>query len=307
MILFTMRLPPSNNFDCFEVHRLMSSNALVVLGHGRAGSWQCRLDELLVTGLYGNDLSFLLQSASAAAEHGMPPGDFAAALCHNWSSRQASFQQSQQRQQAAQAQMYNQQQQYQPAFQPGQFNPGPFDPGTPQAPNDAKLWEKPERLEEEIIAYRSWFLDWEVAGWTLGRQPIVVPILHSTNRTCAWPSPVQHADQPPAAMTKTGIYAVGVEERFAQNFSTYVREGNVWGEVALSGIVVEGQVGYRAETCTIRRLWIGGQHRINFYLELADLRRLLGERYQCDVGEVVQPTIESARRFEAEQAARRRY
>lgn len=192
-------------------------------------------------------------------------------------------------------QQLNQMQQAQNQFSNQMMNGYGYGQFNPPAPEIPPRWENPERVEEEIIAYRCWYLDWELVGWTEREDlPILRPILHSTNRPFAWDGPVVRADVPPARNTKSGIYAVGVEDRFSKNFG-YVQEGNVWGEVALSGLVVEGEAGYRAEVCTIRRLWLGGKSRINVYLPRDQVTRLLAERYQCDVGrEPLQPAMETA-------------
>lgn len=251
----------------------------------------------------------LLRRAVEAAEAGVAPVDFAQLLQH-----QAGMQQAQQQQlQNVFQQGFGGGQQQQGGF--GQQQAAGFG-GYNQLPNQAQihqvvpkppLWQKPERVEQEIIAYRAWYLDWQLIGWSgEGKEqlPIVRPVLHSTNQEFTWDGPVTHADHPPGgeANNHYGLYAVGVEERFEGNFATYVKSGSVWGEVALSGLVVEGERGYRAETVTIRRLWVGGSTRINFYIEpFSRLAQLLADRYQCDVAEhPVAPYIERARGFYAE-------
>lgn len=278
-------------------------------GLGRYGdTWRIELDNLTFAGL-GFDQKRMLAAAMQAAESGMSPDGFATILYRKLNAQQMNSQQQSARQQQLQNQLggqgygsqqhMNQQQSQMQALGWGGNSPLRSEPVEPPKP---KLWEKPEKLEQEIIAYRAWLLDWECAGWSgegSNELPILRPVLHSINQQFTWDGPVARSTTPPAANSKAGLYAVGVEDRFGDNFRSYVTSGNVWGEVALSGIVVEGDCGYRAEVTTIRRLWIGGGMRINVYIDSpARLAQLLADRYQCDVATTpVQPTLEAAQAF----------
>ena len=92
------------------------------------------------------------------------------------------------------------------------------------------------RTRVEVVAWRAWYM--------LGNG-----ILRSVSYDTQWEGPVLRADEIPMGRNSNGIYAVRTLDQ--------VPFAHAWGEVALSGIVVEGELGYRAEVATIRSLFVG--------------------------------------------------
>jgi hypothetical protein len=125
---------------------------------------------------------------------------------------------------------------------------------------------EPEPVSEEIIAWR---------GWRLQRSEEGRWFLCSVSMATLWEGPTLIADKQPDRDSHHGIYARRTRKALAE----YTRQ--CCGEVALSGVVVEGENGYRAERATIRSL-------IVFGWPAPDVRPLeviaeLEERYQCEV------------------------
>lgn len=309
MILLYDRLTPGMRYVHWRVWQEPYRDCTTIHGIGRISrdDWEVTLDNLAFATAVA-DTAALLDVAIQYAEGGYAPQEFMRYVHQAVASQrtnQAARQQQLQNQLggygsspfSAPAGLGAQQMSQQQAMG---YNQPPQQPT--QAPPLPKLWEKPEKIEQEIIAYRAWLMDWECVGWSgegIAQLPILRPVLHSINQSFTWDGPVSRSTSPPAANSKAGLYAVGADERFAENFRAYVTGGNVWGEVALSGIVVEGENGYRAEVATIRRLWIGGGTRINVYIDSsAKLAQLLADRYQCDVAATpVKPTTEAAHAF----------
>ena len=94
-----------------------------------------------------------------------------------------------------------------------------------------------EPVAQEIIAERGWNLSQDKKG----------PVLMSVTREVKWDGPTLRADAVPALGSDAGIYA---QDRLENSY----RRLSVWGQVALSGVVVEGTNGWRAEQATIRSL-----------------------------------------------------
>jgi hypothetical protein len=152
------------------------------------------------------------------------------------------------------------------------------DPGADAPPATASpLWDKPETVTGEIVAYRGWDYDFQVT-----RDGAVNVRLESRHQDFYWDGPVTTADEPPSASGDHGLYAVAAEAHHAGNFCTYVKDAPIWGRVALSGVVVEGANGYRAERATVQELWVNADHLDDE--DSADgMCKALGDRYQCDV------------------------
>lgn len=128
------------------------------------------------------------------------------------------------------------------------------------------------RARVEIVAWRAWSLN---DGF-----------LWSTAHPCRWNGPVFRADVVPERANTHGVYAVKALH--------HAPHTSAWGEVALSGIVVEAEAGYRAEVATIRSLFVGRRHEqivpdgyhAGYTFEewpSAALVAALEERYKVDV------------------------
>ena len=148
-----------------------------------------------------------------------------------------------------------------------------------------------EPVAQEILAWRGWVWDRER------------PMLRSIHYDTLWEGPVLTADKIPAEQTGHGIYALITEDgspppRFPPRpFAPYVltfpinyrHSAHVWGQVALSGIVLQGEYGYRAERAMIRSLIIRevihGETGPSPWTHLPNLVLAdeLERRYQCPV------------------------
>lgn len=99
---------------------------------------------------------------------------------------------------------------------------------------------EPVPVATEIIAWRAWSLvedDWNR------------PMLKSVSQGTLWDGPTLRADKTPKRDTPHGIYA----RKSLETLGEYGGQPVV-GSIALSGIVVEADNGYRAEVATIRSL-----------------------------------------------------
>jgi hypothetical protein len=129
----------------------------------------------------------------------------------------------------------------------------------------------PEPVAHEIIAYRAWLC----YPGDDGRA-----VLGSLTRHLLWEGPTLVADVQPAEEHLHGIHAV--KQPWREWASSWNYTFAVDGEVALSGVVLEGETGYRAERATIRALTL-------YYKEChwgkapIEIARELEERYQVDV------------------------
>jgi hypothetical protein len=128
-----------------------------------------------------------------------------------------------------------------------------------------------EPVAQEIVAYRAWLCapddDGRAVLWSLTRHVI-------------WEGPTLVADLRPSEEHLHGVYAV--KEPWQRNVHSWSYTFAVDGQVALSGVVLEGETGYRAERATIRALTL-------YYKECRwqkapiEIARELEERYQVDV------------------------
>jgi len=126
---------------------------------------------------------------------------------------------------------------------------------------------KLEPVAEEIIANRAWFCALQCDGSV---------VLCSLTRNVAWEWPTLVAEGPVGYDSSCGIYAVKGVVNYAHTVS---------GTVALSGIVVEGENGYRAERATIRSLVLHYKRLGDDFSDRSPLQIAaeLEERYQGDV------------------------
>lgn len=177
-------------------------------------------------------------------------------------------------------------------------DPGGYTQGT-VAPADTS--PSLEVVQQEIIAWRGWCLSKDDHG----------PVLKSVTRDVPWLGPSLTADAKPGHRTPdpnyywrgdntSGIYAL-------RELGEHYSKMSVVGSVALSGIVVEGENGYRAEHATIRSLRLRSlpdrqpQYQARYYgmnnliieppepprlgwgrLRAWEVAALLAERYKCE-------------------------
>jgi hypothetical protein len=150
---------------------------------------------------------------------------------------------------------------------------------TPQTEKPAAtspLWDNPETVTGEIVAYRAWDYDFQVA-----EDGAIGVRLESLHQDFYWDGPVTSADEAPSAGNQNGLYAIRGDEHHRNNFNEYMQVKAIWGRVALSGIVVEGTHGYRAERATVQELWVSPDH-LHDDDSPEGLCKLLADRYQCD-------------------------
>lgn len=180
----------------------------------------------------------------------------------------------------------------------------------------------PQRLVREETATTELLA---TRGWRLLFSPYVGVRLQSLCLETVWDGPTLVAHGDPES-SDTGIHAAK-GERWATEFCRYACIAPVWGVVALSGKVVEGQTGYRAERATIQSLVLHHTHigsskdvarasERKYSTDLLSMRYLaasvpcwpsvvwpddvsvfdvlsqLEERYQCDVS--LAPSLEVA-------------
>lgn len=154
----------------------------------------------------------------------------------------------------------------QPRYRSGLGLSGP----KPQGPTDKHVMRATR--DTEILAWRAWRLG---AGVTYQR-----PCLWSITRDVPWKGPVMSADKEPALDHTHGIYALrepDTEYRRSQH--------SLHGVVALSGTVIEGTTGYRAERAVIRGLWFNMETLAVSYPDRRPIEVMaeLEDRYQCPV------------------------
>lgn len=149
-------------------------------------------------------------------------------------------------------------------------------PAAPPA-TASPLWDKPETVTGEIIAYRGWDYDFHVTP-----DGKVAVRLESRHQDFYWDGPATTADEAPSAEGDHGLYAVASDAHHKDNFGSYVSDAPIWGRVALSGVVVEGTNGYRAERAAVQELWVNAG-ALDCEDSADGMCKALGDRYQCDV------------------------
>lgn len=150
----------------------------------------------------------------------------------------------------------------------------------PAAPSDAGVGASVIPVAQEIVAWRSWILRVE-QGAFLDEDFY----LTSWNGT-RWEGPTLRADQTPTRENEHGVYArpTSWNPRAYLFYPMPVLDipgvHKVYGQVALSGRVIQGETGWRAEQGTIRSLWVTAYPSSpNAFL----LKEILERRYACTV------------------------
>lgn len=127
------------------------------------------------------------------------------------------------------------------------------------------------------MAQRSWYV-------CVDPGPFLDPEIYLTSwRGTRWDGPVLTADALPAPGNENGVYARPMGWTPGPYFfwgGTHDSRPKAYGTVALTGRVIQGLQGYRAERATIRELWLWTPPGPVF---LANVRELLEQRYQCHV------------------------
>jgi hypothetical protein len=164
-----------------------------------------------------------------------------------------------------------------------------------------------EMRDTEIVAWRAWLLLRDGDDWYLRS------FFYPEHKPMRWEGPAVRADKTPTAESAHGIYALTkdrLDAPYLGGIATvawaqvhlgvpvtdvaagthpsdgrYKTEGVVYGEVALSGTVIEGTKGYRAEQAVVRSLtlkldkaWAVGAN-----LRPLEIMAALEDRYQCPV------------------------
>lgn len=124
---------------------------------------------------------------------------------------------------------------------------------------------KPGKQTIELFAYR---------GWRLVADTLT-PIGFRTDDYNTWNGPVAKSDHNPATHEGSGLWAVKLTPSVIRDLMQQYHP-EVHGIVQLGGVVVEHEIGYRAERATIRILRVEVPCSDKFL-------ELLGDRYQCQV------------------------
>lgn len=129
-----------------------------------------------------------------------------------------------------------------------------------------------------MIGWRWWSLEGDV--------------LKSVSHPTKWEGPTLRADKKPTKSNPHGIYCLAKRDKIGAWKPEQFRRA--FGKIELSGRVVKGEQGYRAEQATVLALYVkrrdlvrfdadGSRHNTFGAWPDAELLRSLGERYQCDV------------------------
>ena len=144
-----------------------------------------------------------------------------------------------------------------------------------------------ETAATEIMGWRSWFLDLASDG-EVALRSYVYPVI--------WEGPRLVADKVPTPENAHGIYATNTPPAEPHKVNRpYFTQVPIVGEVALSGTVVCGANGYRAEQAMVRSLelvqgcratddarWLRVDE-ILAEVPLVTVRAVLEQRYDCPV------------------------
>jgi hypothetical protein len=137
------------------------------------------------------------------------------------------------------------------------------------------------RVREELLAIREWRLCLDEAKHRV--------VLTSLNGEQVWDGPVFESAWSPSEPRGPSTGVNGLKHRFRRHFVKdgwlYGRKNWAWGWVALSGLVEEFDLAYRAERAAIRQLRLGPRALALFDSPeaLRDLIADLEDRYQCRV------------------------
>jgi len=137
------------------------------------------------------------------------------------------------------------------------------------------------RVREELLAIREWRLCEQI--------PPGLVFLTSLNGEQVWDGPVFESAWSPDEPRGPSTGVNGLKHRFRRHFVKegwlYGRKTWAWGWVALSGLVEEFDLAYRAERAAIRQLRLGPRALALFDSSEA-LRELIADledQYQCRV------------------------
>ena len=114
-------------------------------------------------------------------------------------------------------------------------------------------------------------------------------LLTSLNGEQVWDGPVfdpvWSPDEPPGPSTGVHAFKNRYRRDWVKKDWFYGRRTWAWGWVALSGLVEEFELGYRAEQAAIRQLRLGPRALAHFGSrdEVRDIIAELEDRYQCPV------------------------
>lgn len=148
---------------------------------------------------------------------------------------------------------------------PGERPKGTEPPETPRAVPG------PVPIAQEILAWRGWHLSKDKEGHAR---------LTSLAHGVAWDGPRLIADAIPTNNNNNGVYAL---MKGTEHYEHYRQEASVWGSVALSGIVIDGERGYRAEQAVIRSLTIRRHPEELRDIIMLEIACALEDCYQCSV------------------------
>ena len=135
-----------------------------------------------------------------------------------------------------------------------------------EEPTSGPFIGEPQHRDTEVLAWRRWNV-----GWDKDYRPV----LKSVSVTYSWDGPSVSTAKP-SIRSQTGFWAL----KSRKACWTEAKDSfEAWGRVALSGTVVEGTDGYRAECATIRAVWIPRKAKTDnpWILDV------LSDRYQCPV------------------------
>jgi hypothetical protein len=149
--------------------------------------------------------------------------------------------------------------------------------------SDRLIYTVPAGMEGsgELLAIREWRICNEKASHRA--------ILTSLNGEQVWEGPVFESiwspDEPSGP--STGVHGLkhSARQHYVKDDWLFGRRTWAWGWVALSGLVEESGVGYRAERAAIRQLRLGPRALALFHSreEAQDLIADLEDQYQCRV------------------------
>lgn len=142
------------------------------------------------------------------------------------------------------------------------------------APAASQKPAPPEPVAQEIIAWRGWRVMPDDDGWALW----------SPCQPMKWDSLSVVADKVPDTDHPHGLYAMKDLPQLDVGYCA-----QAYGEVALSGIVLVGQTGFRAERATVRSIVL--LPTLGEDVHPIEVMAALEQRYQCDVAWDSRPTL----------------
>lgn len=171
--------------------------------------------------------------------------------------------------------------------------------------SEVPIWRRrPERSEHPIRAYRAWGVEVMKDYSPVTDKPTVEAYLKSVTMQDRWEGPVMRAHMKPVdpavwdkdksqldeTFRLAGIYA------FKERTDAKGLGFPCWGEIALWGRIAQFELGYRAEVCMIKKLWLSRRatrinnsliydwsRRATMDVPIKAIQDALSRRYQCDV------------------------